>query len=136
MIMFDQVFESLRKATEATVEAQQELFKKWISLWPATPSYPLAGGDVQLFQKRWAEAVQEQLRRQRQIAETQFKTGLQNIEKAFQLGQARTADELRARTRELWQQCFESLRQAYEAQLGEFQAAMTKWIELTSRVPA
>ena len=129
--MFDQAFESLRKATEATVEAQQEMYKRWVSLFPTATSYPPAWTEqIQRFQKKWAETVNSLLVRQRDASEAQFKLGLQCIEKAFQLREIKTPEEFRARSIELWQKCFDSIRMASEAQLREFQAATEKWFEL------
>jgi len=135
--MFDNVFESLRKATEETVQLQQEMLKKWVSLWPDFPSASAPWtGQAQQFQKRWAETVNELLKRQRETAEAQFEAGLQNIEKAFRLYDAKNAEELRAKTSELWQQCFNSLRQAFEAQLRDCQTAMLKCVELMTKTAA
>jgi len=135
--MFDQVIESMRKATEASVLLQQEMFKKWISLWPVPGTAP-AREQARQMQKKWAETFTDLVKRQREVTKTQFDTGLQNIEKAFQLGEAKNPEELRTRTIELWKQCFESLRQASETQMCEFQVAGEKWFELaaTPREPA
>jgi len=129
--MFDPVFESIRKATETTVQMQQELFKKWVSLWPGTPPAPPAWApQFEQFQKKWAEVVNDLIKRQKEGVEFQFKAGMENIEKAFQVGEAKTAEELRARTVELWKKCFEGFQKTYEAQLKDFEAAMKKWAEL------
>src|SRR5262245_6371742 len=131
--MFVSVLENMGKITGATAQMQQELFKKWFSMWPgfpATPGTPFTPGippawmeQAQKVQKRWAETVNELLRRQRETVEAQFKAGQVNIEKAFQIGEARTPEELRARTAELWQKCFEAVRQTSEAQVREFTVA-------------
>jgi hypothetical protein len=133
-IMFMPVLESMGKITGATVEFQQEMFKKWFSMFPGAPgvpAFPAAYGEkVQQLQKRWAEIVSDLIRRQRESVEAQFKAGQQNIEKAFQIGEAKNPDELRARTLELWQKCFEAVRQASEAQVRDFTVAIEKWVEL------
>ncbi len=138
--MYDQVFESLRKATEAGVQVQHELFRKWISLWPGVPAAaPLWGEQAQQFQqiqRQSAEIVRDLLQRQREGMEASFKTGLQTVEKAFQLGEVKTVGELRARTVELWHKCFDGLRQACEVPLRECQAATEKWLQLVTKVPA
>lgn len=132
--MFDQVFDSLRKATEQSVQLQQDMFKKWVSLWPALPSVPASWtGQVQDVHKKWAEAASEVLRRQQETMQKQFETGLENIEKAFQLCEAKSGEELRAKTVELWQKCFYSLRQAFEAQMRDYQVAVGKLVELTTK---
>lgn len=138
--MFAPVMESMSKMTEATMGLQQEMIRKWFSAWPGvpfmpgappTPGTPPAGVEqIQKFQKKWIETVSEIVRRQRETLEAQFKAGQQNIEKAFHLGEAKSTEELRARTIELWQKCFEGMRQASEAQIRDFQVAVDKWFEL------
>jgi molecular chaperone DnaK (HSP70) len=132
--MFEQVYESLRKATEANMQTQQEMFRKMFTMWPGMP-FPMTtpADQIQQFQRKWAEAVGDTLKRQRELIEVQFKAGIENLEKAFQIAGSKNPEELRAKTLELWQKCFENLRQAYEAQVREFQAAMSKWVEVVSR---
>jgi hypothetical protein len=129
--MFEQAIESLRKATEATFQVQQELFKKWVALWPAvpapSPTFPAAS------QKQWAEAVAELTKKRRESLEAQFSAGLKGIEEAFRLTEAKDPEELRAKTVELWQKAFDFQRQAFESQLQDFQAALAKWGELATK---
>ncbi len=133
--MYEQVFETFRKATESNVQMQQEMFKKWFGMWPGMPAtLPAYGEKVKQFQKRWAESINETLQRQREFLETQFKVGLENIEKAFKLGEAKTSEELRTKTIDLWKSCFASLKQAYETQIRDFQAGVDKWTELMTKV--
>jgi hypothetical protein len=132
--MYEQVLESFRKATESNVQMQQELFKKWFGLWPGVPAAPVNFGEhAKQFQKNWAETFNETIKRQQELADKQFKIGLENIEKAFQLGEAKTPEELRTKTLELWKACFTGLKQAYEAQFNSFQAGVQKWTELMSK---
>lgn len=88
---------------------------------------------MQRFPKKWAETLGDMLKRQREITGAHFKAGLQNIEKAFQIGEAKSPEELRVKSMELWRKCFDDLRQVYEAQLHGFEMAMEKWAELTTR---
>jgi hypothetical protein len=135
--MFNQVYENLRRATEATVQMQQEMFKTWINLWPGVHAPSTEAADaVHEFQRKWANALGELLKRQREVTVAHFKAGLQNIERAFQMGAAKTPEELRAKSLELWQKCFEDLRLVYEAQLRGFEMAVEKWADLTAKVPA
>jgi len=131
--MFNQIYENFRRATEATVQLQQEMFKTWINLWPGNPdSSPGWGEQMQQFQKKWTELVGDMLKRQREVSGVQFKAGMQNINQAFKAGEARTPEELRAKSVELWQKCFDDLRQVYETQLHGFETAMEKWVEMTA----
>ena len=118
--MFAPVFDSLKKVTETTLKMQQEMYEKWVSLWPGVkPAQAAFAEPAQKFQKKWAEFYEETLKKQRDTLEAQFKAGLKNIEDAFRLAEAKDSEELRARTSELWQKVFETLRQSYEAQLRE-----------------
>jgi hypothetical protein len=134
--MLEQAFDSLRTATESMVRMQQEMFQKWVHLWPYTawtsPNGAF-GEKVQQFQKKWTETVSEIVKRQRETSEAQFKVGVENIEKAFQLGEVKTVEDLRARVLELWRKCFDALHTASEAQVRDFQFAIEKWMELVSK---
>jgi hypothetical protein len=131
--MFDVVFENLKKATDMTLQMQQEMFKKWTSFWPGTPSVPNWSEQAQKFQKKWAEFYEEILKRQRDTLETQFKASLKNIEEAFHLADSKSPDELKTKTLELWQKVFDALRQSYEVQVREFQATIAGWTELVTK---
>jgi hypothetical protein len=135
--MFEPVFESLKKMTEVTAHAQQELFEKWVSVWPGIPVKPPVGG-VQgpKFYKKWAETFHDALKRQREFVEGQFKVGLENVEKTFALGEVKTPEEMRVKTAELCKKCFESLRHAYDAQVKELQVAADKWVDLVTKAAA
>ncbi len=132
--MFEEVFENLRKATETTVQAQQEMFRKWVGLWAGVPPSPSAWGEqVQKFQKKWNQTVAELLKKQRASLEAQFSAGLRNIEETFHLATAKDPEEFRAKTLELWSKTFDYLRQTAEAQLRDFQTAMEKWTEIVTK---
>ena len=132
--MFDQVFENLRKATEASIQVQQDLFKKWVGLWPGVPGVPAVGAEPFIkVQKKWAEFVGDAVKKQRETLEAHFSAGLRNIEDAFRLAEAKNPEELRAKTVELWQKSFECIRQLYDAQIRDFQAAVAKWTELVMK---
>jgi hypothetical protein len=130
--MFEPVFESLRKATDATVQMQQELFSKWTTMFPALPMVPAAYEPLK-FQKRCVEVIAELTRKQRESLEAQFNTGVKTIEESFRLCEAKGPEELRTKTVELWQKTFDSLRQVYDAQVKDFQTATAKWAELVTR---
>jgi hypothetical protein len=131
--MFDKVYESMQKTAEANLQMQQEMLKKWVGLWGLNGTTSAAAGEqAQTAKNDWGRTMQELVKRQRDIMETQFKAGMANLEKAFQIGEARTPEEVRVRSLELWQKCFETMRQSYEAQIREFQFATDKWLQLVS----
>jgi len=132
--MFEPVFDNLKKVTETTLRMQQEMFEKWVSLWPGVrPTQAAFAEPAQKFQKKWAEFYEGALKKQRDTLETQFKAGLKNIEEAFRLAEAKDPEELRARTTELWQKVFETLRQSSEAQLRDLQTFAGRWTELVTK---
>jgi len=132
--MFEPVFDNLKKVTETTLRMQQEMFEKWVSLWPGVrPTQAAFAEPAQKFQKKWAEFYEETLKKQRATLEAQFKAGLKNIEEAFRLAEAKDPDELRVRTTELWQKVFETLRQSSEAQLRDLQTFAGRWTELVTK---
>jgi hypothetical protein len=137
MAMFNQVFENFNEAAQVTVQMQQEMFKAWVKLWPGIPTAtPSWGEQVQQFQKKWAKTVGEMIKQHKEVTEAHFKAGLQNIERAFQVGEAKTTEELRSKSLELWQKCFDDLRQVYEAQLHSFETVIQKWTELAAKPAA
>jgi len=132
--MFIHALESMGKVAGSTVALQQEMFKKWVGLFPGMPgaaAFPQYSAEqVEQFQKKWAETAGELFRRQREVFEAQFKAGMENIEAAFKLGECKDPEEVRARTIELWRKCFDSLRQVSEAQIRETQVATEKWFAM------
>ncbi len=66
--MFEPVSESLRKATEATVQMQHELFNKWIGMFPGIPGVPTAFEPMK-FQKQCVEVIAELTKKQRELLE-------------------------------------------------------------------
>jgi len=125
--MFKDVVENIRQATETSVRLQQEMFKRRITLWPTLPTPSSWEEQAKEFQKKWAETMDDLIKRQAELTQAQFKAGLASIEKAFKLVEAKTPEDLRAKGLELWMLCFENLRKVQEAQVQEFEAAMQKW---------
>jgi hypothetical protein len=132
--MFELVFENLKKATEVGLQMQQETIKRCIGFWPGYPTGPAnIPEQAQKFQKKWAEFYEEVLKKQRETLAAQFQAGLKNIDEAFRLAETKDPAELRAKTVELWQKVFESLRQAFETQVRDIQAIAGRFTELATK---
>jgi len=132
--MFNHVCENFRRATEATVQMQQEMFKTWVNLWPCTPANStLWGEQMQQFQKKWAEALGEMVKKQHEVVGVQFKAGLQDLEKVFKIAESKTPEDLRSQCIELWKKCFDDMQKVYEAQFRGFQFVTDKWAEFTMK---
>ncbi len=125
--MIDEVFDNLRKATDGTIEFQQELFRRWSFPWPNTAPAPSDWAeDVLKFQKKWNETMVELLKKHHESLESQFQTGLGHIEDACALPAAKDPAEFRSKLVELWTKSFECLRAVSETQMKDFQTAMSK----------
>jgi hypothetical protein len=128
---FDQVFENFRKATESTLQMQQDLVRQWTSFWPAFPKpIPPMAEQFQTFQKEWNQTTAELTRKYLATWERQYKEGVESLEKACQLATAKDSAEFRQKVLELWQKSFDCLKELAQAQTHNFQAAIEKWIEL------
>ena len=146
--MFDQMTETFRKATESTLQLQQEMFRNWTSQWSqaagvAVPGTSAATGvatgaawmeQVHAFQKAWSNQVTDLMNRHRDALDTQYREGIRTIEDAFRVGEAKDPEQFRRLTEQLWRQSFDALRSMSEAQTRDFQAAAEKWFESASKV--
>jgi hypothetical protein len=129
--MFEQVFDSMRKAAAMNAQFQQELVKRWLALWPGMAApVPPPGDQAVALQKKWSETVSELVKRQHETQQELFAAGLQQIDQTFRLADIKDVETLRAKTLELWQRTFGMLQQGYEAQVRDFQTAVAKWTEL------
>jgi len=130
--MFDQIFDSMRKAAETNVQMQQEMFKRWAALWPVPPgAAPFNWNEkAQGFQKKWTETVVELAAKQRETQKEQFALGMKYIEEAFKVAEVKDVNVLRAKTLELWQKTFELLQQSSDVQIRDFRAAVAKWSDM------
>ncbi len=129
--VFEQAFESLRKAAESNIEMQQELFRKWTADWPGFPQPKTEWAErFQKFQKAWSKTTKELLSRQREVLEEQYALALTSLEEAFQLAQSSDPKEFAKRCESLCRKSLEVMREAGELQAKELHNAMNKWAEL------
>ncbi len=139
--MFDQVLESLRNATNSTIQLQQEMFREWFQQWSQVAGIPTPGtmltsawaDQVQNFRKKWSETITEMLNKHRETLDSQYRAGIQTIEDAVRVGEAKDPAQFRKLTEELWRSSYDCLKTAMEAQLRDFQAAAEKAFEAVSK---
>jgi hypothetical protein len=130
--VFDQMFDSFRKASESSLHMQQEMFKQWAPQWPSMP-LNAAGASAEwtrTLQKRWIEFMTDALNNQRESVDAMYKSGIQVIEQAFRLSEAKSPDDYRRMVEELWRKMFEISKNQSETQLREFQKGAEKWLEM------
>ena len=147
--MFDVILEGYRKAAESTMKVQQDMLRSWTGQmfggqglgfpWTAAPisGSSLPGGDwleqLSAAQKKWGEAVTEMLNKHRESLDAQYRAGIETIENAFKLGEAKDPQQFRRLTEELWKQSFECLKTVAESQMRDVQTAMQKWYDIACK---
>jgi len=132
---FDQVFEHFRKATESTLQLQQDLFRQWTACWPAFPKLQTSVPEqIPKFQKEWTQATAELTRKYAETWQRQYKEGVESLKQAFQVATVKDPKEFRQQMLELWQKSFDSLKELAQAQLGNFQTTVEKWAEVVKKV--
>lgn len=120
--MFDQLIDGVRKASESSLQMQQEMFKQWTRMFAA----PVQDAGTQAewgraSQKRWAELAVEMLNRHREALDSAYRSGIQLIEQTYNLADAKSADDYRRNVDELWRKLFDLQKQQSESQMRDFQ---------------
>lgn len=139
--MFDQILDTYRRAAESTAQFQQNMLKNWFQQqWPqmfSVPAFQPPGAalveQAHAMQKQFGETVTAMLEKHRESLDEQYRAGIQTIEDAFKLGQAKDPEHFRKLAEELWRHSFEALKGVTEDQSREFQDAMKKWFEVVSK---
>ncbi len=132
--VYQQVFDNLQKASEANLKMQQEMFRQWTSMWPGMPSPQSMWLDkMRDFQRQWGNTMSDLARQHRDTLDRQYQAALESLEEALRVSESTNPEELRKRTEQLCRKTMEFMREASEAQMKEFQGAMTKWSELVTK---
>lgn len=129
--VFERVFESMRKAAEANLEMQQELFRQWGASWPGFPPPQTTWLErAQKFQKEWAKTVKELLSRHREVLDEQYNLALESLDEAFRVLQSTDPQEYAKRCEALCRKSLDVMREAGELQVKETQEALNKLVAL------
>jgi hypothetical protein len=138
--MVDQIFDSFRKASESSLQMQQEMLRYWTERWTAGGAIPgasVASGEAaRNVQKKWVELGVELLDKHRTSLDSTYSAGIQLIEQAFRATDARSPDDYRRLTEELWRKLFETYKSQSEAQWSAFQHWSAKSAEAVRDVRA
>ena len=125
--MLDQMMDGFRKATESSLQIQQEVFKQWTQQWmSAQPN--MNGGSAEwtrTIQKRWMELTVEMLHKHRAALDAMFASGIQAIEQSFSITDAKSSEDYRRIVDELWRKLFDTLKGQLENQFRDVQ----RWSE-------
>jgi hypothetical protein len=133
--MLDQMFDTFRKASESSLQMQQEMFKQWAQQWPSMPlnAAGVSADWVRTFQKRWIDYETGLLNKHRESLDAMYKSGIQFIEQSFRLTEAKTPEDYRRTVEELWRKVFTVYKDQTESQLRDFQKAVEEWFEMVPK---
>jgi hypothetical protein len=133
--MFDQLFESFRKASESSLQAQQALFKQWAQQLPLASSSGAgaAGPRISEFQRRLAESMTETLNRHREVLDSTYRSGIQLIEQAFRVTDAKSPEDYRRVIEDLWRKLSDTFKEQSEVQVRELQKTAERWMDAAQK---
>jgi len=150
--MFDQVMDTFRKATESSLQLQQQMLQQWTQPWMQVPGAAQSNGatqsdgvaqapgvtavteQVHSFQKQVATTVTDLLKKHRETLDAQYAAGIRTIEEAFRVGEAKDPQQFLRLTEEFWKHSFECLKSMAEDQMKGLQTATQKWLDTVSKV--
>jgi hypothetical protein len=126
--MFEQLVEGVRKASESSLQLQQELLRSWTRQWSAAPGGAAVPGAEwsRGAQKRWVELVVEMLHKHREAMDSTYKAAIQIVEQAALVGDARNAEDFRRTVEELWRKLFDVQKEQAESRFRDFQSLVQK----------
>jgi hypothetical protein len=111
------------------------MWRKWTTQWPGFPSVETPWVEkVRKFQKDWSSTVTELMRQHKELLDKQYRVGIESLERAFQVTEAKDPEQLRQRSEALCRKSLECMRDAAEAGMREYQEAMNRWLELAMQV--
>ena len=133
--MFDQMMDGFRKATESSLQIQQEIFKQWTQQWlSAQPNMAGASSEwTRTVQKRWMELTIEMLNKHRASLDAMYASGIQAIEQSFRLSEAKSSEDYRRSVDELWRKLFDTLKSQFETQFRDFQRWSERSFEIAQK---
>ena len=136
--VFEQVLTNMRQATESSVKMQQDALQQWTALWPGFPGLPSAQSvwmdKILEFQRQWSNAVSDLAHKHRNTVDRQYQTALESLDEALRVGESSSPEEYRKRTEQFCRKALDCMREASEAQMKEYQEAMSKLSELVGKV--
>lgn len=130
--MIDMMFEAFRKASESTVQMPLEIYRGLTQQMLST--HPMASGMsfdwARTLQRRWSELLVETLHKHRESLDATYRSGIQLIEQTFRVSDAKSTDEIRRMSEELWRKLLDVLKQQSESQVRDFQTWAARSIDI------
>ncbi len=132
--VFEEVFQNIRKAAEANLKMQQEIYSQWASMWPGMPTPQTAWlNQMQGFRKQWVDTISSLARKHRDVVERQYQAAIESLDAALSISDASTPEEFRRRSEQLCRKTLDCMKEMTESQIREFQEAITKWTDLFAK---
>ena len=131
--VFEEVFQNVKKATEANLKLQQEMFRQWSTLWPVQTPQTVWIDKVRQFQHDWTTTVSDLARKHRDVIDRQYQAALESLDAALSVTEATNPEEYRRRSEQLCRKTLDCMREVSETQLKEFQDTVTKWTDLITK---
>ncbi len=129
--MYEQAFDSLKKATESSVKLQQEMLQKWVEAFPgASSAIPTPANEMAKWRHQLEEMAAEMLKKQKELVDQNYDAGIKALEDIFAVTESTSPQEYQQKVTQLYQKSFESIRELSEAQMNEFKSVAEKWTEL------
>jgi hypothetical protein len=117
------------------LQAQQALFKQWAQQLPlASSAMPGASGQrISEFQRRLAESMTETLNRHREVLDSTYRSGIQLIEQAFRVTDAKSPEDYRRVIEDLWRKLSDTFKEQSEVQVRELQKTAERWMDAAQK---
>jgi len=131
--MLEQVVDGFRKASEASLQLQQDMFKQWSRFWLSASTGAVESGG-RTMPPRWFELGLDMLDKQRGALDWTYRSGIQLIEQTLHVGEAQSGDDYRRLTEDLWKKLIELQKSQVESQLRDYQALFDKAMTMAQEV--
>ncbi len=138
--MFEKIFDEYRKAVDSSFQMQQEMYRQWMNGWPVKPPDVAKVVDrgpikdqIRSYQKKWSQTLAEAMEKHRESLNEQYKSGIDAIESAFRMTEAKTSEECWRLTQEFWRKSIDSYKKTFEAQSKYVEGLAQMWLEMVTR---
>jgi hypothetical protein len=135
--MLDQIIENFRRASESSLQMQQEAFKQLAQQWSGGPHSSGSSGPsadwTGNIHKRSIDLTVESLNRNCESLEAMYRSGIGLVEQALRVSEAKSPEDYRRMVDELWRKLFTTFKEQSEVQLREFQRWAETMFEMAPR---
>src|SRR6185436_4846461 len=133
--MIDQIIENFRRASESSLQMQQEAFKQlaqqWSGLAPGAPGASAEwSGNIH---KRSIDLTIESMNRNCESLESMYRSGISVVEQALRVSEAKAPEDYRRMVDERWRKLFTTFKEQSEVQLREFRRWAETMFEMVPR---